>query len=114
MNALLEKYGIGHYPKEYNPKIHGVYDPARYYGKPDIPLSEVKLQELPSWLMRRNKSPLAIGRCVGRGYWRWMHSYIFPRKAGLPGLLHIVGTIMAISFYINSDKVYKHRYFKHH
>lgn len=25
--------GFGDYPAEYNPKIHGVYDPARYYGK---------------------------------------------------------------------------------
>ena len=24
--------GFGDYPKEYNPKIHGVYDPARFYG----------------------------------------------------------------------------------
>lgn len=21
------------YPKEYNPKVHGPYNPARYYGK---------------------------------------------------------------------------------
>lgn len=25
--------GIGDYPAEYNPKVHGPYDPARYYGK---------------------------------------------------------------------------------
>lgn len=25
--------GFGDYPAEYNPKVHGVYDPARYYGK---------------------------------------------------------------------------------
>lgn len=24
---------IGDYPKEYNPSVHGPYDPARYYGK---------------------------------------------------------------------------------
>lgn len=24
---------FGDYPAEYNPKVHGVYDPARYYGK---------------------------------------------------------------------------------
>lgn len=23
----------GEYPVEYNPKVHGPYDPARYYGK---------------------------------------------------------------------------------
>lgn len=25
--------GFGDYPAEYNPKVHGVYDPARFYGK---------------------------------------------------------------------------------
>lgn len=25
--------GFGDYPAEYNPKTHGVFDPARYYGK---------------------------------------------------------------------------------
>lgn len=24
---------FGDYPAEYDPKIHGPYDPARYYGK---------------------------------------------------------------------------------
>ena len=24
---------FGDYPPEYNPKVHGPYDPARYYGK---------------------------------------------------------------------------------
>lgn len=23
----------GEYPAEYNPKVHGPYDPARFYGK---------------------------------------------------------------------------------
>lgn len=24
---------LGDYPAEYNPKVHGPYDPARFYGK---------------------------------------------------------------------------------
>jgi len=24
---------FGDYPAEYNPKVHGPYDPARFYGK---------------------------------------------------------------------------------
>lgn len=27
------KMGFGEYPPEYNAKIHGPYDPARFYGK---------------------------------------------------------------------------------
>ena len=33
MIKYLAKMGFGDYPAEYNPKIHGVYDPARFYGK---------------------------------------------------------------------------------
>lgn len=40
------KMGIGDYPAEYNPKVHGPYDPARFYGTPDTPLSQVKLGEV--------------------------------------------------------------------
>lgn len=25
--------GWGEYPNEYNPRVHGPYDPARWYGK---------------------------------------------------------------------------------
>ena len=25
-------FGLGELPKEYNPKVHGPYDPAVYYG----------------------------------------------------------------------------------
>lgn len=31
--AEIMVLGMGQYPVEYNPKIHGPYDPARYYGK---------------------------------------------------------------------------------
>jgi len=26
-------FGIGEYPAEFNAKVHGPYDPARFYGK---------------------------------------------------------------------------------
>lgn len=29
--------GFGDYPAEYNPKVHGPYDPARFYGKREFP-----------------------------------------------------------------------------
>lgn len=30
---------FGDYPAEYNPKVHGPYDPARYYGKRKQPIN---------------------------------------------------------------------------
>lgn len=32
--------GFGDYPAEYNPKIHGIYDPARFYGKGECRVDE--------------------------------------------------------------------------
>jgi len=42
---------IGDYPVEYNPKVHGPYDPARYYGTPDTPFSQLKLGEVTIFLL---------------------------------------------------------------
>uniref|UniRef100_A0A8D9ECI5 ATP synthase subunit f, mitochondrial n=1 Tax=Cacopsylla melanoneura TaxID=428564 RepID=A0A8D9ECI5_9HEMI len=33
--------GFGDYPVEYNPRVHGPYDPARFYGNADTPLGQV-------------------------------------------------------------------------
>jgi hypothetical protein len=33
--------GLGELPKEYNKAVHGPYDPAVFYGKKDVPLSQV-------------------------------------------------------------------------
>jgi hypothetical protein len=37
------------YPKEYNPRVHGPYNPARFYGKRKI-LNEFKLTQIPFFL----------------------------------------------------------------
>jgi len=31
--AMFSALGLGQLPKEYNPRVHGPYDPAIYYGK---------------------------------------------------------------------------------
>ncbi|XP_035228303.1 putative ATP synthase subunit f, mitochondrial [Stegodyphus dumicola] len=65
LGGLLK--GFGRYPAGYNERVHGPYDPSVYYGKKDIPLSEVKIGELGSWLARRNKSPSAMIGAMSRG-----------------------------------------------
>ena len=37
----LDMFGLGALPKGYDKAIHGPYDPAVFYGKADIPLSQV-------------------------------------------------------------------------
>ncbi|OWA53751.1 hypothetical protein BV898_18173 [Hypsibius exemplaris] len=58
-------FGIGAYPVEYNRRIHGPYDQARFYGKPDTPFGQVKIWELPAWLSR-SLNPVAMSRAVSR------------------------------------------------
>lgn len=64
------KMGLGELPKEYNKAVHGPYDPAVFYGKKDVPLGQVKLQDVPAWFSRRNKSPTAAVQAMSRAYWR--------------------------------------------
>merc|ERR1712018_302594 len=63
--GISKMLGLGELPKEYNPKVHGPYDPSVYYGPKDKALGNVKLTELPGWLARRNMySPQWRGQCL--------------------------------------------------
>ena len=33
LKSFFQFFGVGEYPPEYNPRIHGPYDPSRNYGK---------------------------------------------------------------------------------
>ena len=33
IKSFFTFFGFGEYPAEYNPRVHGTYDPSRYYGK---------------------------------------------------------------------------------
>ncbi|XP_026478773.1 putative ATP synthase subunit f, mitochondrial [Ctenocephalides felis] len=106
--------GFGDYPAEYNPNVHGPYDPARYYGKADTPLSQVKIGELGAWFGRRNKSPQAMAACVSRAWWRWQHKYIHPRKAGIAGFYQLTVGSMILFYALNYGKISAHKNYKYH
>ncbi|EEC00200.1 putative ATP synthase subunit f, mitochondrial [Ixodes scapularis] len=105
---------IGDYPAEYNPKVHGPYDPARYYGKPDTPFSELKLTEIGSWLARRKKSPQSVAGLFSRVYWRWQQKYVLPRRAGIVGAAQFCVAWSALFYWINYNKLKHERRFKYH
>ncbi|KAH1015973.1 hypothetical protein HUJ04_007272 [Dendroctonus ponderosae] len=96
---------FGQYPIEYDPKIHGPYDPARFYGKPDTPFGQLKLSEVGSWLGRRDKSPRAVVGAISRAYWRWQHKYVQPKRAGIAPFLQVVVGCMGIFYVFNYDKI---------
>ncbi|OQR75593.1 mitochondrial ATP synthase F chain-like [Tropilaelaps mercedesae] len=105
---------IGDYPIEYNRKVHGPYDPARYYGKPDTPLSEVRISELGAWLNRRNKTPQAMVAACSRAYWRWQHKYLLPRYTTFAPIAQALVASSLFFYYINYSKLQVHRKYKYH
>ncbi|KAM7341948.1 ATP synthase, subunit F isoform 1-T2 [Cochliomyia hominivorax] len=105
---------FGDYPAEYNPKVHGPYDPARYYGKADVPLGQVKLGELGAWFGRRNKTPSAIAGAMSRAWWRWQHKYVQPKRAGIAPFFQITAVAMTFFYAINYGKMRHHRNYKYH
>ncbi|EAT47153.1 AAEL001718-PA [Aedes aegypti] len=101
---------FGNYPAEYNPKIHGLYDPVRYYGKPDTP---VKLFELGAWFGRRDKNPAAAG-AVSRAFWRWQQKYWKPKRPGIAPFFQAIVGGMVFFYAINCGKRKHHRNYKYH
>ncbi|KAI5724114.1 putative ATP synthase subunit f, mitochondrial [Diaphorina citri] len=106
--------GFGDYPAEYKPQVHGPYDPARYYGKPDTPLGQVKLGELGSWFGRRNYSPRAMTAATSRAFWRWNHKYILPKKSNMAGTLHVLFGLSLFFYVINYPRISTHRIMRYH
>nr|ALS04657.1 mitochondrial ATP synthase subunit f [Pseudodiaptomus poplesia]ALS04814.1 hypothetical protein [Pseudodiaptomus poplesia] len=106
--------GLGELPKEYNKAVHGPYDPAVFYGKKDVPLSQVKVYQLPAWLARRNPSPVAMGRAASRAFWRWNHKYAQPKYCGLTPILQIAVGWSAFFYLINSGNISHHKNAKYH
>jgi len=102
--------GIGEYQPGYNPKIHGAYDPSRYYGKAD-PLSKVKLGELSQWMGRRDVSPLGAWRVVQRGWHHWMNNWMHvkrPTTAPLIQAAMLGSLVFYLSMYHPFSKYHKH------
>ncbi|RXG73342.1 putative ATP synthase subunit f, mitochondrial [Armadillidium vulgare] len=106
--------GLGEYPIDYDRKIHGPYDPSRYYGKPDTPFGQVKLGEVGQWLGRRNKTPKAFIGSLSRFFWRWNDKYALAKKSGIAPYVHVCVGSMLFFYIINYGKITKHRNAKYH
>jgi F-type H+-transporting ATPase subunit f len=115
------------YPKEYNPRVHGPYNPATYYGPKTQAFSEVKLGEVGKWFGQREKSVSSLMNFLTRGnenleatklclilhfilicvcmctrfiaVWRYKHKYVLPQKAGATPIYHLVA-VSIVAFYL--------------
>ncbi|XP_077299718.1 ATP synthase, subunit F [Arctopsyche grandis] len=106
--------GFGDYPKEYNPAVHGPYDPARFYGKVDTPFAQLKLNEVGSWFSRRNKSPQAFSGACSRAFWRWQHKYMLPKRNTMAPFYQLVVAGMGFFYVINYGRIQQHKNAKYH
>merc|ERR1712228_148199 len=89
-------------------------DPAVFYGKKDVPFSQVKLYQLPAYRARRNPSPVAMARAMSRAYWRWNHKYVAPKYCGLTPVLRIAVSWSAFFYLLNYSKISHHTNAKYH
>lgn len=106
--------GYGEYPEEYNRKVHGPYDPARYYGEKDTPFGEVKLKDLGAWISRRRITPSRIGGAMSRAYWRWQHKYVQPRRCGISSFFQITAVAGIVFYMLNFKKIRRERNYEYH
>ncbi|KAM0731919.1 putative ATP synthase subunit f, mitochondrial [Formica fusca] len=105
---------IGGYPPEYDAAKHGPYNPARYYGKPDTPFLDLKVNEIPAWIARRQKTPQAIVGACSRAFWCWQHKYIQPRRSGIAPFFHVAVGGMIAFYLMNYKKLRHHKHYKYH
>ncbi|CAL7935311.1 unnamed protein product [Xylocopa violacea] len=105
---------IGNYPVEYDEQKHGPYDPSRYYGKPDTPFGEVKLNEIGEWIGRREKGPRRLAALISRAFWRWQMKYMQPRKANFCGYYQLAVAGMIFFYSLNYLRLRGHRRYKYH
>ncbi|KAF8565248.1 hypothetical protein P879_09153 [Paragonimus westermani] len=105
---------FGLLPKEYNVRVHGAYFPGYYYGKPDTPLLDVKLGELPAWLSRRSRNPADWARAISRFGWRYTFKWLACKKLTFAPAFQICATIAVLRYFADYDEHKNERHSKYH
>nr|XP_039326062.1 ATP synthase subunit f, mitochondrial-like [Saimiri boliviensis boliviensis] len=75
----------------------------------DKKLLEVKLGELPSWILMWDFSPSGIARTFQRGYYWYYNKYINMRKGSISRITMVLGCYMLFSYCL-SYKELKHEW----
>uniref|UniRef100_A0AC11CD25 Uncharacterized protein n=1 Tax=Ovis aries TaxID=9940 RepID=A0AC11CD25_SHEEP len=78
----------------------------------DVPLKEkklleVKLGELPSWILMRDFTPSGIAGAFQRGYYRYYNKYVNVKKGSIAGLSMVLAAYVFLN-YCRSYKELKH------
>nr|XP_035118065.1 ATP synthase subunit f, mitochondrial-like [Callithrix jacchus] len=73
----------------------------------DKKLLEVKLGELPSWILMRDFSPSGIVREFRRGYYQYYNKYINVKKGRITGITMVLACYVVFNYTL-SYKELKH------
>ncbi|XP_021017998.1 ATP synthase subunit f, mitochondrial [Mus caroli] len=77
-------------------------------------LMEVKLGELPSWIMMRDFTPSGIAGAFRRGYDRYYNKYINVRKGSISGISMVLAAYVVFSYCISYKELKHERRRKYH
>ncbi|XP_054849115.1 ATP synthase subunit f, mitochondrial [Eublepharis macularius] len=80
----------------------------------DMPLLDVKLGQLPSWLATRNYSPTGVISGCRSGYNRFYNKYINVKKCGIGGIAMMLTGYVVISYIWSYDHIKHDRWRKYH
>ncbi|XP_005079968.1 ATP synthase subunit f, mitochondrial isoform X1 [Mesocricetus auratus] len=77
-------------------------------------LMEVKLGELPSWILMRNFTPSGVMGAFQRGYDRYYNKYINVRKGSISGINMVLAAYVVFSYCISYKELKHERRRKYH
>ncbi|XP_017389188.1 ATP synthase subunit f, mitochondrial isoform X3 [Cebus imitator] len=80
----------------------------------DRKLLEVKLGELPSWILMRDFSPSGIFGAFRRGYYRYYNKYINVKKGSIAGLTMVLACYVVFNYTVSYKELKHERRRKYH
>jgi len=98
----------GLYPKEYNPRVHGIYQPWRNYGKVDTPIGDVKLGELPNWFGRRSYAPRAMLAAFSRFRHNYYRRWLMVRRPNTAPFIQLIAASAIYCYYLRYKQAIKY------
>ncbi|XP_008254061.1 ATP synthase subunit f, mitochondrial [Oryctolagus cuniculus] len=77
-------------------------------------LMDVKVGELPSWLLMRNFTPKGIAGAFQRGYHRYYNKYINVKKGSIAGVNMVLAAYVLFSYCLSYKELKHERRRKYH
>ncbi|XP_045141104.1 ATP synthase subunit f, mitochondrial [Echinops telfairi] len=77
-------------------------------------LLDVRISELPSWVLMRDFTPMGIAGAFRRGYDRYYNKYVNVRKGSVAGLSMVLAAYVVFSYCLSYKELKHERLRKYH